>query len=244
MQKAKSLHFVTVNEQKFKRLILCDSSLALELEQNLDRFRNRGQFPQVVIRYERELWVDYLDGQPIGEINEDLVDKMAHFYTPLYLEAPVCMQTDRTIFPYRLDRDLHFLNQVGILSDPVVRDIRQTAQTLCPQECWLGFDYTDPVRKNFILLPGNQRLCAIDVEGLVKDYLIGMGAAKALVRWMKPYKERFFRALTHNGVPNFQEYYRFIELCFLARWMKRAFFEKDWKAVQPQFFEAYRKVEE
>lgn len=243
LQKAKSLHFVTVNGQQFKRLILCDASLALEIEQNLNRFRNTGQFPQVVIRYERELWVDYVTGHPIKNIDEGLVEKMAHFYGRLYSEAPVLVQTDKTIFPYRLDRDLHFLNQVGILSDPVAKEVQKTAEIICPQQCWLGFDYTDPVRKNFVRIPANQQICAVDVEGLVKDYLMGMGAAKALVQWMKPFKEQFFDILTHNSVPNIQEYYKFVELCFLAQWTKRAFFEKDWKAVQPKYFDAFRSPE-
>ncbi|KPK23003.1 MAG: hypothetical protein AMK69_18760 [Nitrospira bacterium SG8_3] len=243
LQKAKSLHFVTVNGQQFKRLILCDASLASEIEQNLNRFRSTGQFPQVVIRYERELWVDYVTGHPIKNIDERLVEKMAIFYSRLYSDAPVSVQTQKTIFPYRLDRDLHFLNQVGILSDPVVKDVRKTAEIISPPQCWLGFDYTDPVRKNFLVLPENQQICAVDVEGLVKDYLIGMGAAKALIQWMKPFKEQFFRGLALNSAPSFQEYYGFVELCFLAQWTKRAFFEKDWKAVQPKYFEAFRRPE-
>ena len=243
LQKAKSLHFVTVNGQQFKRLILCDVSLASEIEQNLNRFRNTGQFPQPVIRYERELWVDYVTGHPIRNIDEGVVEKMADFYSRLYSEAPVLVQTDETIFPYRLNRDLHFLNQVGILSDPVVKDVQKTAEIICPPQCWLGFDYTDPVRKNFVIIPENQQICAVDVEGLVKDYLMGMGAAKALVQWMKPFKEKFFRGLTVNAAPNLQEYYEFVELCFLAQWTKRAFFEKDWKAVQPKYFDAFRRPE-
>ena len=243
LQKAKSLHFVTINGQQYKRLILCDDSLALEIEQNLNRFRNTGQFPQVVIRYERELWVDYVTGHSIKSIDEGLVEKMAHFYGRLYSEAPVLVQTDKTIFPYRLDRDLHFLNQVGILSSSVVEEVQKTAEIICPQQCWLGFDYTDPVRKNFVLIPANQQICAVDVEGLVKDHLMGMGAAKALMQWMKPFKEHFFNILSHNSVPNFQEYYKFVELCFLAQWTKRAFFEKDWKAVQPKYFDAFRNPE-
>lgn len=239
LQKAKSLHFVTINGQQFKRLILCDMHLACEMERNLERFRRYRIFPQVIIRYERELWVEFIEGTSITNVDHPVIEQLADFYRRLYAEAPRLVDTDDTLFPDRLDRDLHFLNQVGILSERTVGELRVSADKLRPKQCWIGFDYTDPVRKNFILNPKTASLCAIDVEGLVNEHLIGMGAAKALVRWLNPHKEDFLRLLVEKQVPDIQEYYRFIELCFLAQWMKRAFFERDWKAIQPEYFQAY-----
>lgn len=242
LQKAKSLHFVTINGQQFKRLVFCDSYLAFEIERNLECFRGGGIFPNIVIRYEREIWVEFVPGQLIREIDEPLVEKMAIFYSRLYSEAPRLVETNKTIFPDRLDRDLYFLNQVGIVSDGLLVELRKSVDILCPNHCWIGFDYTDPVKKNFVLHPTTQMLCAIDVEGLVNEHLIGMGAAKALVRWLNPFKNEFLRLLTTKGVPDIQAYYGFIELCFLAQWMKRAFFERDWKAIKPAYFEGYRRL--
>jgi len=241
LQKAKSLHFVSINGQQFKRLVLCDSYLAFEIERNLECFRGVGIFPNIVIRYEREIWVEFVEGLPIKEIDEPLVGKMANFYGHLYSEAPRLVETNTTIFPDRLDRDLHFLNQIGIVSDGLLGELRKSVDILRPNHCWIGFDYTDPVRKNFVLNPKTQLLCAVDVEGLVSEYLIGMGAAKALVRWLNPFKEEFLRLTAVNGAPDFQAYYGFVELCFLAQWMKRAFFERDWKAIKPAYFEEYRR---
>lgn len=242
LQKAKSLHFVSINGQQFKRLVFCDSYLASEIERNLECFQGSGIFPCIVICYEREIWLEFVEGDSIREINQPLVEKMAKFYSRLYSESPRLMETDKTVFPDRLDRDLHFLNQVGIVSDGLLRELRKSVDILRPPHCWVGFDYTDPVRKNFVLNQNNQLLCAIDVEGLVKEYLIGMGAAKALVRWLNPFKDEFLRLMAVNHAPDFQAYYRFVELCFLAQWMKRAFFERDWKAIKPDYFESYRKL--
>lgn len=242
LQKAKSLHFVTINGQQFKRLVLCDSYLAFEIERNLECFRGAGIFPNIVIRYEREIWVEFVEGLLIKEIKGPLVGKIANFYSRLYSESPRLVETHKTIFPDRLDRDLHFLNQIGIVSDGLLGELRKSVDILCPKHCWIGFDYTDPVRKNFVLNPKTQLLCAVDVEGLVSEYLIGMGAAKALVRWLNPFKDEFLRLMAVNDVPNFQAYYGFVELCFLAQWMKRAFFERDWKAIQPGYFEEYRRL--
>jgi hypothetical protein len=242
LQKAKSLHFVTINGKQFKRLVLCDSYLAFEIERNLECFRGAGIFPDIVIRYEREIWVEFVEGRLISkEVDKPIVEKMADFYSRLYSEAPRLVETNETVFPDRLDRDLHFLNQVGILSNGVLGDLRASVDVLRPKHCWIGFDYTDPVRKNFVLHPKSELLCAIDVEGLVNEHLIGMGAAKALVRWLHPFKDEFFRFLTVKKAPEIQAYYGFVELCFLAQWMKRAFFERDWKAIQPRYFEGYRR---
>lgn len=242
LQKAKSFHFVSINGKQFKRLVLCDSYLAFEIERNLECFRGAGIFPGIVIRYEREIWVEFVDGLLIKEIEGPLVEKIANFYSHLYSKAPRLVETDKTVFPDRLDRDLHFLNQVGILSDGLLGELKKSADVLRPNHCWIGFDYTDPVRKNFVLNPQTQLLCAIDVEGLVSEYLIGMGAAKALVRWLHPFKDEFFRFLALKKAPEIQAYYGFVELCFLAQWMKRAFFERDWKAIQPRYFEGYRRL--
>ena len=232
---------MTINGKSFKRLIFCDSHFASAVEQNLESFRNTGYFPGLLIRYEREVWVDFIHGQPIKEINDDVACKMGNFYKELYSKNPVLVETKNTVFPDRLDRDLHFLHQIGIISHDVFQELKVFADAACPQHCWLGFDYTDPVRKNFLLSTKQSDICAVDVEGLVRDYLIGMGAAKALVRWLNPHKEQFFRVLTDNSVPDFQSYYEFVELCFLAQWMKRAFLEHDWKALQPVYFEGFRK---
>ena len=242
LQKAKSLHFVTINGQQFKRLVLCDSYLACEIERNLECFRGAGIFPNIVIRYEREIWVEFVEGLPIKDIDAPLLGKMANFYSCLYSKSPQLVETNQTIFPDRLDRDLHFLNQVGIVSNELLGELRKSVDILRPTQCWIGFDYTDPVRKNFVLNPTTQLLCAVDVEGLVNEHLIGMGVAKALVRWLNPFKDEFLRLLATKGIPDVQAYYGFVELCFLAQWMKRAFFERDWKAIKPDYFEGYRRL--
>ncbi|MGB5055610.1 MAG: hypothetical protein WBO24_14565 [Nitrospirales bacterium] len=242
LQKDKSLRFVTINGHQFKRLVFCDSYLAVEIERNLECFRSAGIFPNIVIRYEREIWVEFVEGQLIRGIDEPLVEQMANFYSRLYSESPRLVETNKTIFPHRLDRDLTFLNQVGILSDGLVGEIRKSVDALQPKHCWIGFDYTDPVKKNFLFNSKTQLLCAVDVEGLVNEHLIGMGAAKALVRWLNPFKQEFLGLLATKGVPDVQSYYGFIELCFLAQWMKRAFFERDWKAIKPGYFDEYRRL--
>jgi len=240
LQKAKSLHVVTVNGQKFKRLILCDSYLAAELERYLDCFVESGYFPPLVARYEREIWLEYVEGTRIEAVDEPFVEQVAEFYAMVYAADSRLVETTRTPFPARLSQDLRFLSQVGALSQSVSLDLQDAIPTLMPKQVWVGYEYTDPVLKNFILLPDRQGLCVVDVDGLAKDQLLGMGVAKACVRWLGPHQERFFGHLSRPDVPDFHPYFSFVELCFLAKWTKWAFLEHKWKVIQPTLFERFR----
>jgi hypothetical protein len=240
LQKSNNLHFVTINGQRFKRLIVGDSALACGIERNLESFRASGYFPPVVIRFECEIWVEFIHGTQIQTVDEPVVKKIADFYATVYAQRSRQVDTAASPFVYRLHQDLRFLNQVGILSSNVYQDVTTTAERLAPKQVWVGFDYTDPVLKNFVTARDDGRLYAVDVESLVDDQLIGMGVAKACRRWLEPWQHVFFTHLAREGVPDFQSYFPFVEMCFLARWTKRNFFEKKWKSVEPTFFERFR----
>jgi hypothetical protein len=240
LQKAKSLYFVTVNGHCFKRLILCDSFLASEIEQHLDSFIESGYFPPLVARYEREIWLEYVEGTSIKSIDEQFVIKIAEFYATVYGTNPALLDVKNSPFQGRLLQDLRFLHQTGVLTQVCYQDIKAAVPNLTPEQVWVGYDYTDPVLKNFILRPENGRICVVDVDGLAGNQLLGIGVAKACVRWLGPYQALFFSALANHGAPDFQKYFSFVELCFLAKWTKRAFLEHDWKVIQPTLFERFR----
>ena len=50
-------------------VILC---LAVEIQQNIECFRGDGIFPNIVIRYEREIWVEFVQGRLIKEVDAPL----------------------------------------------------------------------------------------------------------------------------------------------------------------------------
>ena len=240
LQKAKSLHFVTINGRCFKRLILCDSYLASTIERNLEYFKGSEHFPALATCYEREIWVDFIDGLPLKVVDEEVVKKMADFYATVYARQSRCVDAAESLFPHRLHRDLLFLRHIGVFSDDLHCVLDAVASRLLPKKLWIGFDYTDPVLKNFVILKESGRVCAVDVEGLADNQLIGMGVAKACLRWLDPYRSLFLEHLTRENVPDFQSDFPFIELCFLAKWTKRAFFEQKWKIIDPSLFERFR----
>jgi hypothetical protein len=240
LQKAKGIHFVKVNGHQFKRLILCDSFLASEIEQNLETFSGNGYFPPLVARYEHELWLEYVEGVPIRSVDEEFVLKIAEFYATVYGKSPILLNSIQSPFPNRLFQDLRFLRQINVLTQDSYRDLQSAAQDLIPEKVWVGHEYTDPVLKNFILRKENGQICVVDVDGLAGNQLLGTGVAKACVRWLGPYRSLFFSSLANQGAPDFQTYFSFVELYFLVKWMKRAFLEHDWKVIEPALFERFR----
>jgi hypothetical protein len=231
---------VTINGQCFKRLIFCDSYLASTIEQNLESFRGSEHFPALVTCYEREIWVDFIDGLPIKVVDEEVVKKIADFYAMVYARQSKYVDAVESPFPHRLHRDLLFLRHIGVFSENLHCELDAVARRLIPKQILTGWDYSDPVLKNFVILKESGKVCALDVEGLADNQLIGMGVAKACLRWLGPYRSLFFEHLARQNVPDFQSDFPFIELCFLANWTKRAFFEQKWNIIDPSLFERFR----
>ena len=240
LQNSQRTSFETLNGRRFKRLILRDTALATELERNLEAFHDSPHFPSVAIRYEHELWLDYVEGSPIVQPDTRVVEKIADFYAATYSRSARRVDVADTPFVPRLQRDLRFLNRVGILSDAAYRDLGAAVERLVPDRVWVGFDYTDAVLKNFIVTDADGLVCGIDAESLRTDQLIGTGVANALARWLGTFQDRFLQRLFRDEIPDFRPYLPFVELCYASAWTKMYFFEKKWKRIEPSIFERFR----
>ncbi|MCS6924919.1 MAG: hypothetical protein NZ578_03345 [Candidatus Binatia bacterium] len=238
--KSQRLYFVTINGRRFKRLVLRDSYLAAEIERNLERFGTSPYFPTLIARHENEIWLEFIDGTPIDTADEHLAKQIAEFYAAVYTRSPEQVETATTPFPARLHRHLCFLQQVGVLSDEVYRDLTAAATRLTPPRVWIGFDYTDPVLKNFVRVPAGDHLCAVDVESLRSNLLIGSGIAKACVRQLGAFREVLLAHLAQKPVPDFQAYLPFVELALLAAQTQKAFLQRKWRFVRPTLFDRFR----
>ena len=240
LARSQKLYFVTMNGRRFKRLVLRDSYLAGEIARNLERFGASEHLPLLVARYGHEVWVEFIDGARIQTLDEPVVEKIADFYVAVYTRQPQYVDTAGSPFLRQLHRDLRFLNHVGVLADGIYRELNITAERLTPKRVWVGFDYTDPRLKNFVITRDSCWVCAVDVESLQDNQLIGMGVAKACVSWLEPFRQVFFAHLARKEVPDFQTYFPFVELCFLSKWTKRSFIWKKRKLINPDLFERFR----
>ena len=113
-----------------------------------------------------------------------------------------------------------------------VRSLCDAARALEPPTLWVGFDYTDPVLKNFVLAPPEPRLYAIDVESLESDQLVGTGIAKALVRWLDDPEREEILTRAAAPVPGMREAFPYVRLCFEAHYAVRMYLEQKWKRLE------------
>jgi hypothetical protein len=237
--KSQRLYFVTINGQRFKRLILRDTYIAAEIERNLERFGASEYFPALIARHENEIWLEFIDDTPIQTADERIVKQIADFYAAVYTRAPEQVAAAATPFPRRLQQHLRFLHQVGVLTDEAYQDLAAAAARLTPAHVWVGFDYTDPVLKNFVLAPQGEHVCAVDVESLGSYQLIGTGMVKACMRQLGAFRHVFFAHLAQKPVPNFQAYLPFVELALLAAQTQKAFLQRKWRYVKPALFDRF-----
>jgi hypothetical protein len=239
LQKSQRVYVVEMGGRRFKRLVLRDSWLARRIEETLESFGPSERVPALVMRYEHELWVEFIEGTPVARADEAFVRELAGLYAHLWARAPRRVPLAETPWPERLARDLRFLARVGVLARARADALARAAQARAPQAVWLGFDYTDPVLKNFVVAADDGRLCAVDVESLEAEQLIGTGAAKALLRWMEPQRKLFFDALAGQGAPDPSAELDWVELAFLAFYTKLMFLEQKWRNVEPERFERF-----
>lgn len=240
LRKSQHLRLVQVNGVRYKRLVLHDAFIASEIERNLEAFGPSPRLPKLVTRFENEIWVEFVPGEVLTRVDDAALADIGAFYVELYSRAKRVQRTAETPWPQRLQRDLEFLRATHLIGDATWSDLVATAQRITPAELSLGFDYTDPVLKNFVRPARGGPLCAIDVESLVRERPIGAGIAKAAVFWLEPQMRSRLLESLHAAVPELRAQLPFVELCFLARWTKTKFLTGKRKRVSESVFEPFR----
>jgi hypothetical protein len=232
LQKSQKLYFVSAGDYRAKRLVFRDSLLAAEIEDNLFRFRSYSRFPRPVFRFEHELWLEYVVGEKPSPDDLHFLEEFGAFYGALYAFSPKRVAPDDSIFPARLSCDLDFLAGVGVITLQESKTLRDAARALLPESLWIGFDYTDPVLKNFVLAAEDGRLYAVDVESLEREQLLGTGIAKALVRWLDDPERGGILDKAGASLPGLREAFPYVRLCFETHYAVRMFLEQKWKRLQ------------
>lgn len=222
--------FVEVGPKKYKRIFCNDDWTPVALERRLAEVADSGFFPQVLIRYENELWVQYIEGDLVESQDKSLTPKLAEFYAYLYGKNSIEVSAERYV--RELERDLQFLRDMSVLPEDLWVELSQLKEKVSPPAVWVGMDYTDAILKNFVIESTTGRLYAIDVESLQEDKLIGVGLAKAHMRWLVDSElEKIVMYMKEVDSPAFYEYFQFIELCFRAEWLKSIFLRKKWNKL-------------
>jgi hypothetical protein len=234
--KSQRVYFVHMAGQRYKRVIFADSRLAEVVESNLESLGSSG-LPRLVLRHENEIWVEFVTGRPMDVNQVEDVQALAALFATFYRHAPVQLPEEQTRLSSRLRSDLQFLRDTGVLAPQRIDRLLTVADELKPDAIWSGYDYVDPVVKNFIVAP--RGLVAIDVESLQAGQPLGIGIAKCRVHWLDQTSEDFIARVIAAGAPDFRPQFKFVELCFLAAWTKRKLISGKRRHVDPDRFSCF-----
>jgi hypothetical protein len=226
---------VTIGEARLKRIVFADSHHAAMVAARLSAFARERIYPGLVLERENELWVEFIEGERVGQADDALIDSLARLLCVLMKRAPRRVALCETPWLANLELDLAFLARVGVLGEAESQRLAAIARERAPAEVWVGYDCTDAILKNFVWAERGG-LRAVDVESLGADVLIGTGAAKASARWLGDRRGDFLSRLKELGAPDFQSYFDFVELSFRAFWQKSSFLEKKRRFVDPAIF--------
>jgi hypothetical protein len=236
--RSQRVYEVQIGDARFKRIVFADSHHAAGVAARLQTFAGERIYPGLVLERERELWVEFIEGERVQRADDALIDALAALLCVLMKRAPRRVPLRETPWLANLELDLAFLAGVGVLDLDRAQKLTEVARERAPVEVWVGYDCTDAILKNFVWDTAGA-LRAVDVESLGADVLLGSGAAKASVRWLGDRRGDFLTRLKELGAPDFESYFDFVELAFRAFWQKSSFLEKKRHFVDPALFDRF-----
>lgn len=222
-----------------KRISFQDSWLAEQAAASLLALRGTKMCPELIAHFENQLYVEYVEGEAVAAFGESHVPRLVAFFGALYNVDSTAKETTSLPIMSALRLDLAFLRNVGVISEACAQDLSRGLEQLAPEHLQIGFDYTDPLPRNFVEQASGD-LIAIDVESIERGVVQGTGLAKVLARADEDFRERILTQLWDAGHRGLARALPFIELAFLAEWMKYAFLKGRSKLVDPAYFERFR----
>jgi hypothetical protein len=216
--KRQRVYLVEIGGRRLKQIVLPDACVAAEIAHNLEHLADLALFPRMVARYRNELWVEFVEGEPLSA--RAPLEELAELFAALYRRDGRLVSRDERNFVDEARRDVAFLADAGVLDAGDAARLADAAARGAPALAWVGHDYGDPRPQN-VLRTRSGALRIIDVESIRRDALIGTGVVRALMRWPAVDRRRLLAALRERGAPSFDAYFDFLEVAFVAAWTKR-----------------------
>jgi hypothetical protein len=215
-----------------KQIVFARAAIAERLEAILTRLREARVAPAPIARYGRELWLEFLEGEPVAAEPPPL-DELARIFASLHREAPRQVAREERDFAGEAASDIDFLYAAGALTGTHHAALRERAEKWCPESLWVGYDYSDARPANFLRI-ANGELRVIDVESLQDQAPLGAGVVRASLRWPGLGLEALLARLRDQDAAPFEPYLDFVELWYLASWTKRCLLQRKHRLVDPQ----------
>ncbi|TVS16789.1 MAG: hypothetical protein EA417_09065 [Gammaproteobacteria bacterium] len=208
--------FIDFPRQRFKQVRFSNASEARRVEENLRALRPLGVFPRFLFRLEGTVWTQFAEGVRVDPKNPEHVSGVLAFFASLYGHEPTQVDVWATDLQQRLLDNLHGLVAMGELDDAAYEQLAALAERLRPEQVWMGSEYIDPLPKNFVVTADG--VVGIDAEALYRRELLGIGLAKAELRWLKVERDALITALIQHGGPDLASQYDYANLYFLAHY--------------------------
>lgn len=239
--KSQQAFFVTINGHSYKRVVFGDSLEASAVAGALEACRDCVGLPELVLIQESEVWVRFVDGRKLDPASQSDRHALMDFFAALYAKDPELVDLAETTLHPRLLIDLGFLRDSGVLDEVRYAMLRERAGQLRPERLWLGYDYVDPVLKNFVI--NDQGLFAVDIESLQKGVALGTGIAKSGLHWLSDDRQGFLeRICAQPGVPDLAAQQAYVELCLVAGWTKRKLLTGKWSRARAGHFDRFLRI--
>jgi hypothetical protein len=235
--KTHEVHFVRVDGTLLKRIRFEKDGDAVAVESALVDFGSSAGLPAVVRRDGRELWLEYVEGPGLDPGRHDGALLVTEFYATLYAGAVQTLRVDASPYPERLKDDLRWLVSSRVIAASAASAIARRAAAVEPRQVLLGFDFIDPVPKNFVIR--GKRLVGVDVEAFRPNTLLGTGPAKALFRWLDMSGDEMTRRLRDCGTPDLSSQFEYAELCFRCSYARQKHLQRKAHLAPPSIFDPY-----
>ncbi len=235
-----TVRLLELGDYRCKRISFRDSWLAERAAASLLALRGTKMCPELIAHFEHQLYVEYVGGEVVEAFAERHLPALVAFFGALYAVEGEERATASLPISSALQVDLGFLRNVGVIDDDCAQDLSRALVALEPPRLRVGYEYTDPLPRNFVE-QASGALIAIDVESIERDVVQGTGLAKVMARLDEPLRVELVAQLEDAGHDALVRALPFIELAFLAEWMKFAFLKGRAKLVEPSRFERFRR---
>lgn len=235
--KRQRVYFLDIEGRRYKHVVFGDSHLAAEVQDALDAFAASGRFPPLIHRHENELLLGFVEGRAFD--HEDSADRarLADFLATLWSRGAAPCSRAELPFDARLAVDLDFLVHVGVLDRPKADALAARAADVAPDELQVGYDYVDPVAKNFVV--ADDRMIAIDVESLQAAQPLGTSLAQASLRWLAAGDVAVMASqVAESGGPDIDAQLEYVRILTTVGWTKRKYLQGKTNFIRAEHFDA------
>ncbi|MCC5865472.1 MAG: hypothetical protein JJU31_10165 [Wenzhouxiangella sp.] len=209
------VQIVDADGRRRKRVIFETEQEAVRVASCLRALKPSSRFPRLLSEAGRRLEVEFLAGPVARRRRRTDHAAVAEFFVDLYAG-----QTLRAADPAGLawvsefDKALARLHAAAWIDAREAERLAELARDWQPPQVWLGHEYIDPIARNFVI--NDQRAMAIDIEALWPDQPLGLGLAKAALRWLHTPPDAVLKAVLKRSGTDLQDQYPWVSLCFTA----------------------------